>query len=136
VVKDDLCIGLEVEKLVATLPDSGIILLENVRFYKEEENNDPPFAKKELNYLDGAVLNPKRPFAAIVLEVVEVLADLQLCQAIVTKKYNVGAGGSVSYGVSQGLSSNSYRKNATVGRFGSSRGYVGSKSIGYAGGSG
>ncbi|KAM0070596.1 putative phosphoglycerate kinase [Helianthus debilis subsp. tardiflorus] len=107
VVKADDCIGPDVEKLVASLPDGGVLLLENVRFYKEEEKNDPGFAEKlasladlyvndafgtahrahastegvtkflkpsvagfllqkELDYLDGAVSNPKRPFAAIV----------------------------------------------------------------------
>ncbi|KAL8239132.1 hypothetical protein R6Q59_015699 [Mikania micrantha] len=107
VVKADDCIGPEVEKLVASLPDGGVLLLENVRFYKEEEKNEPSFAEKlasladlyvndafgtahrahastegvtkylkpsvagfllqkELDYLDGAVSNPKRPFAAIV----------------------------------------------------------------------
>ncbi|CAH1431398.1 unnamed protein product [Lactuca virosa] len=101
------CIGPKVEKLVAELPERGVLLLENVRFYKEEEKNDPEFAKKlasladlyvndafrtahrahastegvtkylkpsvagflmqkELDYLVGAVSNPKKPFAAIV----------------------------------------------------------------------
>ncbi|KAF3775181.1 Phosphoglycerate kinase [Nymphaea thermarum] len=101
------CIGAEVEKQVASLPEGRVLLLENVRFYKEEEKNDPEFAKKlasladlyvndafgtahrahastegvakflkpsvagflmqkELDYLVGAVSNPKRPFAAIV----------------------------------------------------------------------
>ncbi|WRX29165.1 Phosphoglycerate kinase - like 3 [Theobroma cacao] len=117
------CIGAEVEKLVAEIPDGGVLLLENVRFYKEEEKNVPEFAKKiasladvyvndafgtahrphastegvakflkpsvagflmqkmmhipygalsisvfvqELDYLVGAVANPKKPFAAIV----------------------------------------------------------------------
>jgi phosphoglycerate kinase len=100
-------IGVEVEALVAELPEGGVLLLENVRFYKEEEKNDPEFAKKlaaladvyvndafgtahrahastegvakhlkpavagylmqkELDYLVGAVSNPKKPFAAIV----------------------------------------------------------------------
>ncbi|KAL0306105.1 UNVERIFIED_CONTAM: Phosphoglycerate kinase, cytosolic [Sesamum radiatum] len=103
----DDCIGEEVEKLVSGLPEGGVLLLENVRFYKEEEKNDPEFAKKlasladlyvndafgtahrahastegvakylkpsvagflmqkELDYLVGAVSNPKKPFAAIV----------------------------------------------------------------------
>ncbi|KAG6572479.1 Phosphoglycerate kinase 3, cytosolic, partial [Cucurbita argyrosperma subsp. sororia] len=107
VVMANDCIGEEVEKLVAGLPEGGVLLLENVRFYKEEEKNDPEFAKKlasladlyvndafgtahrahastegvakylkpsvagflmqkELDYLVGAVSNPKRPFAAIV----------------------------------------------------------------------
>ncbi|KAJ9140504.1 hypothetical protein P3X46_031145 [Hevea brasiliensis] len=101
------CIGEEVEKLVAELSDGGVLLLENVRFHKEEEKNDPEFSKKlaaladvyvndafgtahrahastegvakylkpsvagflmqkELDYLVGAVANPKKPFAAIV----------------------------------------------------------------------
>jgi phosphoglycerate kinase len=40
------CIGEEVEKLAASLPNGSVLLLENVRFYKEEEKNDPEFAKK------------------------------------------------------------------------------------------
>ncbi|XP_008776889.2 phosphoglycerate kinase, cytosolic-like [Phoenix dactylifera] len=107
VEKADDCIGPEVEKMVAALPEGGVLLLENVRFYKEEEKNEPEFAKKlasladlyvndafgtahrahastegvtkflkpsvagfllqkELDYLVGAIANPKRPFAAIV----------------------------------------------------------------------
>eukprot|EP00250_Pteridium_aquilinum_P009418 c18657_g1_i1 orf=330-1631(-) len=107
VEKADDSIGEEVEKKVAALPNGGVLLLENVRFYKEEEKNDPEHAKKlasiadlyvndafgtahrahastegvtkylspsvagfllqkELDYLDGAVSNPTRPFAAIV----------------------------------------------------------------------
>ena len=46
------CIGAEVEKLVAELPNGGILLLENVRFYKEEEKNDPEFAKKLASLAD------------------------------------------------------------------------------------
>ncbi|XP_056163186.1 phosphoglycerate kinase, cytosolic [Syzygium oleosum] len=101
------CVGEEVVQLVAATPEGGVILLENVRFHKEEEKNDPEFAKKlasladvyvndafgtahrahastegvakylkpavagflmqkELDYLVGAVANPKKPFAAIV----------------------------------------------------------------------
>jgi len=37
------CIGEEVEKLAAALPEGGVLLLENVRFYKEEEKNDPEY---------------------------------------------------------------------------------------------
>jgi phosphoglycerate kinase len=107
VVKADDCIGPEVAAKVAAMANGEVLLLENVRFYKEEEKNDPEFAKKlaavadiyvndafgtahrahastegvtkflspsvagflmqkELDYLDGAVSAPKRPFAAIV----------------------------------------------------------------------
>ncbi|XP_039140261.1 phosphoglycerate kinase, chloroplastic-like [Dioscorea cayenensis subsp. rotundata] len=44
--KTDDCIGPEVEKKAAALPEGGVLLLENVRFYPEEEKNDPEFAKK------------------------------------------------------------------------------------------
>jgi phosphoglycerate kinase len=49
-VKD--CIGPDVEKAVAELKAGDIILLENVRFYKEEEKNDPEFAKKLASLAD------------------------------------------------------------------------------------
>jgi phosphoglycerate kinase len=38
------CLGPEVRELSATLGDGGVVLLENVRFHKEEEANDPAFA--------------------------------------------------------------------------------------------
>jgi len=101
------CIGSDVDKLVNGLADGEACLLENVRFYKEEEKNDKGFSQKlaapfdmyvndafgtahrahssttgvteflspsvsgfllqkELDYLAGAVDEPKRPFAAIV----------------------------------------------------------------------
>jgi phosphoglycerate kinase len=46
VKKLDDCIGPEVEKAVSEMKPGDIILLENLRFYKEEEKNDPEFAKK------------------------------------------------------------------------------------------
>jgi len=101
------CIGDEVAKMVADAKEGDVILLENTRFYKEEEKNDPDFVEKlakpfdlfvndafgtahrahastegvtkyltpavsgfllakELEYLDGAIENGKRPMAAIV----------------------------------------------------------------------
>ncbi|XP_074569744.1 phosphoglycerate kinase, cytosolic-like [Curcuma longa] len=48
----DDCIGEEVEKKVAALPDGGVLLLENVRFHKEEEKNDPEFSKKLASLAD------------------------------------------------------------------------------------
>jgi phosphoglycerate kinase len=39
-------IGPEVEKLVGELKDGDVLLLENLRFHKEEEKNDPNFAKQ------------------------------------------------------------------------------------------
>ncbi|MGQ9805614.1 MAG: phosphoglycerate kinase [Chlorobiales bacterium] len=40
------CIGTEAETAVNALQNGEVLLLENVRFYKEEEANDPEFAKK------------------------------------------------------------------------------------------
>ncbi len=39
-------IGDVADKAVADLPDGGVLLLENTRFYKGDEKNDPEFAKK------------------------------------------------------------------------------------------
>jgi len=101
------CIGDKVDEMVSAMKDGEVIVLENTRFYKEEEKNvkehseklAKPFdmfvndafgtahrahssttgvteflkpsvsgflLKKELDYLGGAVDEPKRPFAAIV----------------------------------------------------------------------
>ncbi len=38
------CVGPKAETAVAALPESGILLLENTRFHKGEEANDPAFA--------------------------------------------------------------------------------------------
>jgi phosphoglycerate kinase len=43
-VKD--CIGPDVAAAVAAAPNGSVLLLENVRFYAEEEANDAEFAKK------------------------------------------------------------------------------------------
>ncbi|MCP9463731.1 MAG: phosphoglycerate kinase [Nitrospira sp.] len=100
------CIGPTVERLVAKMNPGDVLLLENLRFHPEEEQNDDSFAKalasladvyindafgaahrahastvgitkfvkeaaagfllkKEIEYLEGAVANPIRPFVAI-----------------------------------------------------------------------
>jgi phosphoglycerate kinase len=107
VVKTESCIGPDAEAKVAAMADGDVVLLENVRFFAEEEKNDTEFAKKlaalaevyvndafgaahrahastegvteylkpnvaghlmekELQYLQGAIDEPKRPLAAIV----------------------------------------------------------------------
>jgi phosphoglycerate kinase len=40
------CIGAEVESAVAAMKDGDVVLLENLRFHKEEEKNDPNFARQ------------------------------------------------------------------------------------------
>jgi phosphoglycerate kinase len=42
----DDCIGEKVEKAVAAMNQGDVLLLENVRYYAEEEANDPVFAEK------------------------------------------------------------------------------------------
>lgn len=107
VKKTDDCIGDEVAATVAAMLPGDVLLLENVRFYPEEEANDAEFAKKlasiadvyvndafgtahrahastegvthylspsvaglliekELQYLQSAIEQPKRPLAAII----------------------------------------------------------------------
>ena len=40
------CIGSDVEKMVNEMKPGDVILLENLRFHKQEEKNDPEFAKQ------------------------------------------------------------------------------------------
>lgn len=100
------CIGEEAKEKKAALAPGEVLLLENLRFHKEEEKNDPAFAKalvegcdlavndafgvshrshasiagvgklmpmvsglllkKEIDFLDGVIEKPERPFAAII----------------------------------------------------------------------
>jgi phosphoglycerate kinase len=46
VIKADDCIGPEVESAIARMNGGEVLMLENVRFHKEEEENDANFAKK------------------------------------------------------------------------------------------
>jgi phosphoglycerate kinase len=46
------CIGAETEKLVSEMKSSDVVLLENLRFHKQEEKNDPEFAKHLANLGD------------------------------------------------------------------------------------
>ncbi|KAI4994607.1 hypothetical protein ZWY2020_034248, partial [Hordeum vulgare] len=68
VVMANDCIGAEVEKLAAVLPEGGVLLLENVRFYKGEVNNDLKFAKKLASvadlYVNDAFGTPHWPHAS------------------------------------------------------------------------
>ncbi|WP_094556105.1 phosphoglycerate kinase [Synechococcus sp. 1G10] len=107
VVKTESCIGPDAEAKVSAMADGDVVLLENVRFFADEEKNETEFAmklaalaevyvndafgaahrahastegvteflhpnvaghlmEKELQYLQGAIDEPKRPLAAIV----------------------------------------------------------------------
>jgi len=64
----DDCIGDKVEKAVAAMKDGDVVLLENVRFYSEEEKNDPAFAEKLAKvadvYVDDAFGSAHRAHAS------------------------------------------------------------------------
>ncbi len=100
------CVGPQTASVVKSAPEGTVVLLENLRFHAEEEDNAPGFAmqlaelgdvyvndafgtahrahastegvthyfvacasgllmQKELDYLDGALAEPERPFVAI-----------------------------------------------------------------------
>ena len=46
VVKTDSCIGPDAEAKVGAMADGDVVLLENVRFFAEEEKNEAGFAEK------------------------------------------------------------------------------------------
>ncbi len=52
VKKADDCIGSRTEAMVKELKPGEVLLLENLRFHPEEENNDPDFAKKLASLAD------------------------------------------------------------------------------------
>lgn len=129
-------IGPQVEAAVAKMQEGDTILLENVRFYPEEEKNDPEFAKKlasvadlyvndafgtahrahastegvtkyipgvagylmqkELDYLGGALDNPKRPFIAI-LGGAKVKDKIGVIQSLLGKVDTLIIGGGMAY---------------------------------------
>ena len=70
VIKLDDCVGAEVEKAVEKMQAGDILLLENLRFYKEEEKNDEAFAKSLAGlgeiYVNNAFANSHREHASMV----------------------------------------------------------------------
>lgn len=49
------CIGSAAEQAVEALPEGGVLLLENLRFHKEEEGNDRDFAKALASLADVGI---------------------------------------------------------------------------------
>lgn len=131
------CIGPEVAKLAAGLSEGGVLLLENLRFYSEEEANDQEFSKKlasladvyvndafgtahrahastegitryldtvasgfllkkEIEYLDSAVKNPKRPFVAIIGGV-KISGKIDVITALLDSADTLLIGGGMAY---------------------------------------
>ncbi|MBM3206244.1 MAG: phosphoglycerate kinase [Candidatus Staskawiczbacteria bacterium] len=68
--KTDDCIGKEVKEEVSKMKEGEVLLLENLRFHKEETDNDPEFAKKLASladaYVNNAFANSHRSHASMV----------------------------------------------------------------------
>lgn len=58
------CIGPEVEDAIDRLKNGGVMLLENIRFYPQEEANDSDFAKALSQLADVFVKTPLVPATA------------------------------------------------------------------------
>jgi len=52
IIAADDCVGDGVKKLVSDLRDGQVLLLENLRFHREETQNDPAFAERLANLAD------------------------------------------------------------------------------------
>ena len=69
IIKLDGCIGQEVKEKINEMKNKDIILLENLRFHSEEENNDEEFAKKLASladvYVNDAFSNSHRNHASM-----------------------------------------------------------------------
>lgn len=129
------CIGPEVKAAVEKLKTGEILLLENTRFYAEEEANDADFAKKlaawgevfvddafaaihrahastvgvtaylpsvagllveqEIDHIQGSLLHPNRPLAAIVGGA-KVSTKIELLQALIPKVDILMIGGAMA----------------------------------------
>jgi len=136
VAKVNDCIGDEPAAAINKMQPGDVILLENVRFYPEEEKNDPEFARKladlgdiyvndafgaahrahastegvakylpavsgflmerELEFLGGAVNNPKRPFVAI-LGGAKVKDKIAVIESLLQKVDTLILGGGLAY---------------------------------------
>lgn len=72
------CIGAEVEHLVETMQPGEVVLLENLRFYKQETANDPEFSKSLAKladvYVNDAFAVSHRAHASVV-GVAELIKD-------------------------------------------------------------
>lgn len=129
-------IGDDAKAKSAALCDGDVLLIENVRYHKEEKKNDPAFAKelaslaelyvndafgsahrahastagvadylpaacgylmqKEINFMGGALENPKRPFVAI-LGGAKVSDKIGVIENLIDKADTLIIGGGMAY---------------------------------------
>ena len=131
------CVGEATRRMAADLKPGQVILLENLRFHPEEEENDPDFArelaalgdlyvndafgaahrahastegvthffdeavsgylmKKELQYLQEAIVDPQRPFVAI-LGGAKVADKIEVVRNLMARVDTLLIGGGMSY---------------------------------------
>ena len=131
------CVGEHIEAMVGEMRDGDVLLLENLRFHKEETDNDESFAeklasladvyvndafgtahrahastegitrymdevatgyllKKEIDYLDSAVKNPKRPFVAVIGGV-KISGKIDVLTTLLDKADTLLIGGGMAY---------------------------------------
>ena len=133
----DDCVGESAERAAHALADGQVLLLENLRFHPEEEQNEPGFAaalaklgecfvndafgtahrahastegvthflkpavagflmKQELDYLGGALDDPKRPFVAV-LGGSKVSGKIDVIEALLPKVDRLLIGGAMMF---------------------------------------
>ena len=133
----DDCVGESAERAAHALADGQVLLLENLRFHAEEEQNEPGFAaalaklgecfvndafgtahrahastegvthflkpavagllmKQELDYLGGALDDPKRPFVAV-LGGSKVSGKIDVIEALLPKVDRLLIGGAMMF---------------------------------------
>jgi len=131
------CVGTEVESMVSSMKEGDVILLENLRYHKEETENDPDFSrqlasladvyindafgtahrthastegithfirtvgggyllKKEIDFLHGAIENPKRPFVAVIGGV-KISGKIDVLTSLLEKADTLLVGGGMAY---------------------------------------
>lgn len=135
-------VGESAQELAASLNDGDVMLLENVRFHKEETKNDPEFSKKladlaelyvndafgsahrahssttgvadylpaacgyliqkEIEFIGGALANPKRPLVAI-LGGAKVSDKIGVITNLIDKCDTIIVGGGMAYTFMKGL---------------------------------
>ena len=131
------CVGKEVESMIFSMKEGDVILLENLRYHKEETENNPDFSrqlasladvyindafgtahrshastvgithfihtvgcgyllKREIDFLHGAIENPKRPFVAVIGGV-KISGKIDVMTSLLEKADTLIVGGGMAY---------------------------------------
>ena len=107
----DDCIGEKVEKAAKELQAGEVLLLENLRFYREEEAGDPHFSKRladlgdVLEAVSRVIENNARPFTAI-MGGAKISDKILLIEKMLDKVDHLIIGGGMSYTFFKALGGN------------------------------